>query len=197
MTVFWKICLQCVYLVISPRPSAVLRSLHMNHHPSLTEKIPPHLFVRGRDKATLWVLTRKNEHASIFPTWARFQNFTETLCVTLFFFSAFWFSHTLWDVVVRTCSLQCLFHQIQGTGDGTTPSDSQAYSMTAWGKMQRDRETKTKTNPLLISAKCASFTVRHCRFKLMGLILSAPKTSRYSTNFQCHWICLRVRRGAG
>lgn len=194
MTVFWKICLQCVYLVISRRPSAVLRSLHMNHHPSFTGKIPPHLFVRGKDKATLWVLTRKMNmhqfsHMSLISKFHR-----NAMCHSIFFFFFLWFSHTLWDVVVRRCSLPCRFHQIQGTRDGTTPSDSQAYSMTAERKNAKRQGNKNK-NKLLISAKCASFIVRHCRFKLMGLILSAPKNSRYSTNFQCHWICMCVRRG--
>ena len=84
------------------------------------------------------------------------------------------FSHTLRDVFVRRCSCQCLFHHMQGRGDGTTPSDSQAYSMTAGEEIQRGRKktkknkTENKKTPLLNSAKCISFTVRCCRFKLMG-----------------------------
>lgn len=101
-------------------------------------------------------------------------------------------SHTLYDVSVGRCTLQCLFHQIQGTGDSATPSDIQTYSMTTGEGMHWDRKTNKKITQL-ISAKCVSFTAR---FKLMGLILSAPKNSLYSTNFQCHWICLCVSRRA-
>ena len=62
-----------------------------------------------------------------------------------------------------------------------------------WRRNAKRQENKKKKgkNPPLISAKCVSVTAR---FKLMGLILSAPKNSPYNTNFQCHWICLSVRR---
>lgn len=43
-------------------------------------------------------------------------------------------------------SLQCLFHQFEKRGDGSTPSDSQTYSMMAGGEMQRDGKNKTKQN---------------------------------------------------
>lgn len=66
---------------------------------------------------------------------------------------------------------------------------------TVWRPAKECEETgkqkKQKKPPLLISAKCVSFTAR---FKLMALILSAPKNPRYNANFQCHWIRLRVWR---
>lgn len=139
------------------------------------------------------VLTRKLSTHRYFSCETHFGFFFfENCCVSLFVR----LPHTLGGAV-RRCSLQCLFHQIQG--NSTTPSDTQdvLYDGRQRNAKRQENKKNKKTPPLLISAKCVSFTAR---FKLMALILSAPKNPRYNANFQCHWIRLRVwrrRRRAG
>lgn len=106
-------------------------------------------------------------------------------------------SHTLWEALSGGVLSNVFFIKFRETAQHL--QTLKMYCMTAGKGMRRDRKTKkTKKPPLLISAKCVSFTAR---FKLMALILSAPKNPRYNANFQCHWIRLRVwrrrRRRAG
>ncbi len=162
----WKICSQYVYLDLSDAFDSIA-SLRTNqtslHH--LLEKFSL-ICLLTTDKDTLWVLKRKlsmHHYCSQEPDFEIFEKCSVSLFPHL--------PHIL-GCAVRRCSLLCCFHQIQRTGDGETPSDKQTYSMTAGEGTQRDMKTNKK--PLLISAKCVSFTAR---LKLMGPILSDPKNT--------------------